>query len=211
MASLAAIEAVVFDLGGVLVEVDIRRALRHWAAIARVPVEAISPRWKQDAAYWAHERGQLDDRSFFAHLRRLLDIEISAQDLLEGWNAVLGEPLSGIEPVVKALAAKFPLYVFSNTNPAHIAHFTPRYRDLLSLFRRTITSCELGERKPEPEAFLRLSRVIGIAPERLAFFDDLEQNVAGARAVGMQAFRVTRPEEIAAISERLARTRTARR
>ena len=205
------IQAIVFDLGGVLVEVDIRRALRHWAAIAGVPLEAISSRWKQDRAYWAHECGQLADRDYFAHLRSLLDLRIDEAEMLAGWNAVLGEPLPGIEPIVRGLAQQFPLYVFSNTNPAHIAHFTPRYRALLSVFREVFTSCDLQSRKPEPEAFLRLARAIGMAPGRLAFLDDLEENVAGARAAGLQAFRVTRPAEIRAIAENLLQRRTARR
>ena len=198
------VEAIVFDLGGVLVEVDIRRAWCHWATVAGVPVEAISSRWKQDRAYWAHECGELDDRGFFAHVRKTLQLEIDEAELLAGWNTVLGEPLPGIAPVLRELADEFPLYVFSNTNPAHIAHFTPRYRALLSFFRRVFTSCELKSRKPEPDAFLRLAGEIGVAPQRLAFFDDLEENAQGARQAGLQAFRVSSAAEIEAISRRLA-------
>lgn len=211
MADAASVDALVFDLGGVLVEVDIRRALHHWATSAGVPVETLSSRWKQDEAYCAHERGQLDDAGFFAHLRRLLDIDIGAADVLEGWNAALGEPLAGIAPLLQELAAEFPLYVFSNTNPAHIAHFTPRYRSLFAHFREVVTSCGVGARKPDSEAFLRLSQRIGVAPDKLAFFDDLEQNVAGARRAGLRAYRVTSAGEIAAISETLRPGRTARR
>ena len=211
MNSTPNVAAVVFDLGGVLVEVDIRRALRHWAAIAGVPPEAISSRWKQDRAYWAHECGQLADRDYFAHLRGLLDLRIEEAEMLAGWNAVLGEPLPGIEAIVRRLAAGYPLYVFSNTNPAHIEHFTPRYRKLFGHFRQVVTSCAIGARKPEREAFLRLAKTIGEEPERIAFFDDLEENVTGARAAGLQAFRVTQPAQIRAIAENLLQGRTARR
>lgn len=204
MADSGTVEAIVFDLGGVLVDVDIRRGLGRWAAAARVPVEALVSRWKRDEAYCAHERGEMEDRVYFRYLRGLLGIELADDDLLAGWNAVLGEPLPGIEPIVRRLAEQFPLYVFSNTNPAHVAHFTPRYRDLLSLFRRTITSCEIGSRKPEPQAFLSLSRLLDIAPGRLVFFDDLEENAQGARQAGLQAFRVSSAAEIEAISGRLA-------
>ena len=61
---------------------------------------------------------------------------------------------------------------------------------------RVITSCDIGARKPEAEAFRRVAAIAGLPPERLAFFDDLEENVAGARRAGLQAQRVTRPEEI---------------
>lgn len=205
------IEAIVFDLGGVLVEVDIRRAWRHWATIAGQPVETIAARWKQDPAYWAHERGELDDRGFFAHVGKTLQLDIDETEFLAGWNAVLGEPLPGIEPIVRDLARQFPLYVFSNTNPAHIAHFTPRYRKLFAHFRQVVTSCAMGARKPEREAFLRLTKTIGKEPAQIAFLDDLEENVAGALAAGLQAFRATTPAQIRAIAENLLQGRTARR
>ncbi|HET7198523.1 MAG TPA: HAD family phosphatase [Burkholderiales bacterium] len=204
------VDALVFDLGGVLLEVDFRRGLGHWAAAARMPVESLAARWRRDEAYCAHERGELADREYFAHLRSLLGLRIGEAEMLAGWNAVLGEPLPGVERLVGRLARDFPLYVFSNTNPAHVAHFTPRYRPLLGHFTRTVTSCELGERKPEPEAFRRLARLIGAAPGRLAFFDDLEENVAGARRAGLHAFRASSAAEIEAISGTLRPARTAR-
>ena len=197
------VEAIVFDLGGVLVEIDIRRAWQRWAAAAGRPVETISSRWKQDAAYWAHERGELDDRGFFSHLRKTLQLDIE-----EAENAVLGEPLPGVEPLVRRLAARYPLYVFSNTNPAHIAHFTPRYQRLLDSFRKVVTSCEIGARKPEPEAFRRLLKLVGA--KQVLFFDDLEENVAGARAAGLRAHRVSSPAEIEAISGALRPARRER-
>lgn len=175
-----------------------------------MPVEAIASRWKQDRAYWAHECGQLADRDFFAHLRATLGLRVPEAEMLAGWNAVLGEPLPGIEPMVRRLADDYPLYVFSNTNPAHIAHFTPRYRALLTHFRQVVTSCALAARKPEPEAFLRLTKLLGKEPAQIAFFDDLEENVAGARRAGLQAWRVTTPREIEAIAGSLARGRMAR-
>ena len=193
------VDAIVFDLGGVLVDVDFRRGLEHWAAAARVPVESLASRWQRDEAYCAHERGELDDAGYFAHLRSTLQLPIGDPQMLGGWNAMLGEPLPGMEALVRDVAREHPLYVFSNTNPAHIAHFRPRYRPLLSHFRHVYTSCELGSRKPEPEAFSRLAAQIGVPPERLLFFDDLEVNVQGARRAGLNAFRVTRAEEIAAL------------
>ncbi|HEY5896860.1 MAG TPA: HAD family phosphatase [Burkholderiales bacterium] len=202
-------EALVLDFGNVLVEIDFDRAFEAWASAAALPASRIAERFPRDAAYCAHECGELDDHGYFEHLRRVLEIDISDADFLEGWNAILGEPLPGIGEVLSRLASRFPLYVFSNTNPAHLAQFAARYQPLLSYFRRTITSCDIGARKPQPEAFVRMAALTGAPPSRLAFFDDLEENVAGARRAGLQAFRVTRPAEILAISESLAPVRKA--
>lgn len=205
------VDAIVFDFGGVLVDVDFRRAFTAWAAAAEVPADAIGARFAVDEACCAHERGEIDDRAYFAHLRSALGLaRLTDEQMLAGWTAIIGEPVPGIEAVVRRLATRLPLYVFSNTNPAHVAHFAPRFQHLLAHFRRTFTSCELGRRKPEAEAFARLSHLIGVPPARLAFFDDVEDNVAGARRAGLQAHHVTRADQIAAISEALLQNRSAR-
>lgn len=198
------VDAIVFDLGGVLLDIDFRRAFAAWAAAGGVPAGAIAARFTVDEACCAHERGEIDDRAYFAHLRGALGLpRLSDEQMLAGWTAIIGEPIPGIEPLVRSLAARLPLYVFSNTNPAHVAHFALRFHHLLAHFRRTFTSCELGRRKPEAEAFARVSDLIGVPPARLALFDDVEANVAGARRAGLLAHHVTRPDQIAAISEAL--------
>lgn len=190
------VDAAVLDLGNVLVEIDFRRAFAAWARAAGVSVDALSRKFSFDEAYCAHERGEIDAARYFSALKSTLGIELSDKQFLEGWNAIFGGPLPGAEKVLRELAARMPLYVFSNTNPAHVAHFAPRYRELLAPVTKVVTSCDIGRRKPEPEAFRRVAAITGLPPSRLAFFDDLEENVAGARLAGLQAHRVTSPGEI---------------
>jgi glucose-1-phosphatase len=204
------VDAIIFDLGGVLVDIDLRRAFGAWAAAAGVAADTIAARFAVDEACCAHERGEIDDHAYFAHLRSALGIGISDEEMLAGWNTIIGEPIPGIEAVLRSLAERLPLYVFSNTNPAHVAHFTPRLRHLLAYFRDTFTSCDIGLRKPEAQAFARLASRIGAPASRLAFFDDVAENVAGARRAGLQAYRVSSPAEIRAISEALVPANTAR-
>ena len=194
-------EALVFDFG---------RAFAVWASAAGVPVGRVTSRFRFDDAYSAHERGEIDICAYFASLRRSLDLSLTDQQFLSGWDAILGEPMPGIEPVVSDLAAEWPLYVFSNTNPTHAARVASRYAALMRHFRHFFTSCELGARKPETEAFARLAKRIGTAPEQLAFFDDMEENVLGARDAGLQAFRVASAAQLRAISADLLAARTAR-
>jgi glucose-1-phosphatase len=202
--------ALVFDLGGVLIDIDFGRAFAAWGAAAGAPAATIAARFSVDDACCAHERGEMDDAAYFAHLRSTLGIALTDEAMLAGWNAIIGAPLPGSEPLARELAAKRPLYIFSNTNPAHIAHFTPRLGSLLQHFRQLFTSCELGRRKPEPEAFARLAARIGVPASQLVFFDDVEQNVIGARNAGLQAYRVESAAEIRAISANLLAASTAR-
>jgi putative hydrolase of the HAD superfamily len=190
------VDAAVLDFGGVLVEIDFRRAFAVWADAAGVPVDELASRFSFDDAYCAHERGEIDVAAYFSSIRSSLRVDIPDKELLQGWNAIFGAPLPGAGRVLREIGRRMPLYVFSNTNAAHFAHFGPRYRELLAPVRKVLTSCDIGRRKPEPEAFVRIAAITGLPPARLAFFDDLEENVAGARRAGLQAHRVSRPDEI---------------
>jgi putative hydrolase of the HAD superfamily len=192
----AKVDALVFDLGGVLIDVDFGRVMAHWADAAKVGKDRLAGQFGPDEAYCAHERGELSHTDYFASLRKSLSLDLSDEQFLSGWNAIFGDPVPGMEPIVRSLADRFPLYVFSNTNQVHRAHWEPRHRRLLALFREVICSCDIGLRKPDPHAFLFVARRVGVAPQRIAFFDDVEENVAGAREAGLRAFRFSSAEQV---------------
>jgi glucose-1-phosphatase len=193
------VRALLFDLGGVLVEVDWNRAFAAWSARSGVPVAELARRFRRDEAYEAHECGTLSDPAFFSSLRSALGVNLADAEMLEGWNAILGEPFPGVPDLLRRLAARYPVYVFSNTNTAHVTCFKPRYRDLFAHVKEVICSCDLGCRKPDRAAFHRVAARIGVQPGSILFFDDLEENVAGARAAGLQARHVPSPGALAAI------------
>jgi putative hydrolase of the HAD superfamily len=185
-----AVDALLFDFGGVIVDIDFGRALDAWAKEAQVPPHLLAPRFSFDAHYEAHERGEIDGKRYFDCLRDTLGVTLSDEQLLAGWNAIFIEPVPGIDELLSAIAPVVPLYLFSNTNSMHRAYWTARYRELLTPFSALFCSCDLGVRKPAREAFLRVSELLGAPPGRIAFFDDLPENVEGARAAGLMGFHV---------------------
>lgn len=194
----AGIDALLFDLGGVLLEIDFTRAFAAWATAADVPLGQIASRFAFDEAYAAHERGEIGAAEYFAGLRRALGIDLSDDQFLAGWNAVIVGEIAGVRELLAAAARRWPLHLFSNTGEAHRSHWAPRHRELLQPFGRVFLSCEIGMRKPEPEAFVHVAGRIGAPPARIVFVDDTAENVAGARAAGMCAFLVRSPADIAA-------------
>lgn len=197
------VDALLFDLGGVLVDVDWGRAFAAWSARSGVPAAELARRFRRDAAYDAHECGTLSDAEFFASLRGMLGLGLGDREMLEGWNAILGDPFPGVPGLLERLAARVPLYVFSNTNIAHAAFWRPRYRALLAPVREVFCSCDIRMRKPQPDAFRCVAQRIGTGPGRIAFFDDLEENVAGARAAGLAGVHVPSADRLAELVERI--------
>ncbi len=192
------VEALLFDLGGVLVEIDFDRALAHWAKASGTSVERLRERFRPDEPYQRHERGEIGEREYFAALRDAMGLDIPDEDFEAGWGSIFVGEVPGIRPLVRSLESKAPLYVFSNTNVSHQRVWTARYAGLLESFRRVFASCELGKRKPAPEAFHAVAQAIDVPPEHILFFDDSLENVNGALAVGMQAVHVRSIEDIEA-------------
>jgi putative hydrolase of the HAD superfamily len=204
------IAALLFDLGRVVIDVNTACAIARWAELAGVPAAVIAERHARRVAggdsFCRHERGEISDAAFFAHLREALQIALTDAEIGDGWNALLVGEMPGIRPLLTRARAAVPLFAFSNTNSAHQRCWSVRFADLLAPFRKIYVSHELGARKPEATAFRAVVEDIGLPAERILFFDDAAENVAGARACGLAAVQVNAIADIErTLSEVLAR------
>jgi glucose-1-phosphatase len=190
-------DALLFDLGRVVLDIDFSKALACWAGHAGCTPSDIAARWAIDESYHHHERGTISDEAFFEGLRRSLGIAISDEQFLDGWNAIFAGEMDGIAPLLERAAKHFPLYVYSNTNRAHVAHFTRIHAHTLKPFRELFYSSSIGMRKPEPAAFDHVVKAMGVPASRIVFFDDLAENVASARALGIKAVQVKSSRDVA--------------
>ena len=190
-------DALLFDLGRVVLDIDFSKALACWAGHAGCTPSDIAARWAIDESYYHHERGTISDEAFFEGLRRSLGIAISDEQFLDGWNAIFAGEMDGIAPLLERAAKHFPLYVYSNTNRAHVAHFTRIHAHTLKPFRELFYSSSIGMRKPEPAAFDHVVKAMGVPASRVVFFDDLAENVESARALGIKAVQVKSSRDVA--------------
>ena len=174
-------DALLFDLGRVVLDIDFRRATASWAGHAGCEPAELAARFAVDEALRRYESGKISDDAYFAGLRRLLGVELSDAQLLEGWNAIFVGAIPGIAPLLARAARHLPLYALSNTNPPHVAYFSSAYADLLGHFREMYMSSTIGHLKPDAAAYDHVVRAIGAPAERIVFFDDLAENVESAR------------------------------
>jgi glucose-1-phosphatase len=191
-------DALLFDLGRVVLDIDFSKAVACWAGHAGCAPQSIIARYARDSeAFRLHEMGKISDAAYFDSLRRSLGIAISDAQFLEGWNAIFAGEMPDIAKLLPRAAKHMPLYVFSNTNPPHVEYFSKEYADLLGHFRELYLSSSIGLRKPDAEAFDHVVQSIGVPASRIVFFDDLAENVEGARARGLTALQVTSPRDVA--------------
>lgn len=194
-------DALLFDLGRVVLDIDFNKVMANWAAHAGCEPAQLVGRsngaWRSDDAFHRHERGEISDAEFFESLRSSLGLAISDAQFLEGWNAIFTGEMPGIAASLARAGQKLPLYAFSNTNGAHVAHFSHAYAGVLGHFREIYLSSSIGLRKPEAEAYDHVIKAIGMPASRIVFFDDSADNIAGARARGLTAVHVTTPDDVA--------------
>lgn len=181
------VRALLFDLGGVVLEVDFDRAFCCWAAHAAVSSDSLRARFVFDDFYAQHERGEIDAAAYFASLRQSLGISISDAHFLEGWTGIHTHAVPGVHALLEAAAKKYPIYAFTNSNPSHHRVATTRFTRELSVFEEVFVSSDLGLRKPDVHAYEAVANRMGLTCADVVFFDDSPANVAGAERAGMQA------------------------
>jgi len=191
------VDVLLFDIGRVVLDISFDRVMARWAEHAGCAPADLAGRFVVDDSFKHHEIGKVDDAAFFANLRRSLGIDLTDAQFLEGWNAIFTGEMPGIAPLLATAARRLPLYAFSNTNPAHVAHFSVAYAAVLSHFRDVFLSSAIGLRKPDAEAYDHVVKAIGVPASRILFFDDTAANIEGARARGLRAIHVTSTDDVA--------------
>ena len=185
--------AVVFDLGGVLIDWNPRYLYRtlfggDTAAMEHFLTHVCSPAWnhRQDAG-----------RSFAEGSAELIREFPEARLLIEAWRErfaeTLGGPIAGTVEVLAALRERgVPLYALSNWWAETFPIARERF-DFLGWFDGIVISGELGVAKPDPRIFAHLLETYRLRADATVFVDDLPVNVAAAAAAGMQTILFTDP------------------
>ena len=170
------VEALVFDLGGVLLDVQLQRTLRAFEALDIRGLGAAEVIDGNRACFRDLELGLITQEEFAEAVRRPFDVQ-------------------RVE-LLRELGKRCPVYLLSNTNLPHRIRFRESFRERFGgsfdeLFVRCFYSDELHLRKPDPEIYRSVARQIGTPPGKLLFIDDNAANVSAARGEGWQACHLT--------------------
>lgn len=199
---MAAIDALIFDLGNVLVFHDNQLLAERFASRLGVSAERVSALLDRELAE-ATNRGTLPPERVRPTVLRALGLSEDTLGDAE-FQALFSSHFRANEPVlelVDRLADRLPLVLLSNTNALHWRYLAPRL-PVLRRFKAVLLSFELGLMKPERRFFERALSAAETAPARAAFFDDIAPYVDAARALGMQgAVYRSFPELVSALKQ----------
>lgn len=194
-------EALIFDLGGVIINLDQPATYQAFARLSGKPVEEVTKLASSESFFQDYELGKMDDPTFRAHIREALSILNSDDEIDAAWNAMLKEIPAARLQMIDQLASKYKLFIMSNTNEIHYrqivriaSHAAPR-KSLNDFFDQVYLSQEIGERKPNPGAWQVILDDHGLNPAATLFIDDKLDNNRAAEALGIQTFHNVSPDD----------------
>lgn len=190
------IKALLFDLGGVVLEVDFQKVFKSLVSLSTLDEDEIKARFKMDEPYQQHERGQIEGSAFFEHLRKSLQLTATDDEMSTAWNDIFGEEMTTSLDAIDRVRSKIPCYGFSNTNRTHQIYWEHHYPRISRTLEKLFVSSEIGLRKPDAEAFEYILKEIAVEPEELLFFDDTLENIEGAERLGIQTVLVSSAESV---------------
>lgn len=180
------IRTLIFDLGGVIVPFDFRRAYQTLDGRCPYPAEEIPRRIAATGLVPRFETGRIAARDFVRELTRALEVDLSFEQFGELWSSIFLPETLLPERLIAALAARHRLLLLSNTNAIHFAMVREKY-PLLGHFEDAVLSYEVGALKPAPEIYREAIARAGCAPGECFFTDDIAAYVEGARREGIDA------------------------
>lgn len=194
---LTTVEAIVFDLGGVLIEVDMEKPYRKILEMSPNKSPQLLEELKNIA--YQYEIGKVDDKTFLESIidRAALDLRIT--EIEDIWNEMLGDLPDYVGDFLAKISREKRTFLLSNTNPIHIREVLKRFKksnpsnSWENLFEKIFYSYEIGLHKPDKKIYQHVIECVKEAPGKILFIDDNYDNIIGARECGLQTLHLNPP------------------
>ncbi|MCF8357421.1 MAG: HAD family phosphatase [Prolixibacteraceae bacterium] len=199
---------ILFDLGGVLIDIDFEQTRKAFNRILKPEAKA-NLNWDElPEVVTAMETGRWSKDKFKAEMLRLCNPGISAYQMVDAWCAMIQEFPSFRLTMLRNLAKTYNLYLLSNTNTYHIRffefEFLNRYHvPLKKEFKKVYYSSQIGYRKPDPESFRYVLKDAGLIAAETVLVDDRQDNCDTAESLGMLSIKVPENTGLEAVIEQI--------
>ncbi|MDE3185799.1 MAG: HAD family phosphatase [Bacteroidota bacterium] len=196
------IENIIFDLGGVLLDIDYNLTRIAFEKLGVVQFDEMYSQANADQLFQKLETGDISEGNFYKEINRSTGLQLSEIEIREAWNAMLlsfrEESLTFLDQV----RDRYKIFLLSNTNHIHhksfyeIYHQKERGKSFEQYFDKAFYSFEIGLRKPEAICYEWVLKDLKIVPEKTLFIDDSINNIEGAKLVGLQTVHLTAEKRI---------------
>jgi len=199
------IQNIIFDLGGVILNIDYRRTENAFKALGVQNFNELYSQFKGNELFDNLETGKVSRETFVSELGKYVQPGTLEEDIIAAWNAMLLDfPVQRLQ-ILQQLKNQYRLFLLSNTNAIHVDVFNDilmRDRGLPSIaifFEKAYFSHEVGMRKPNSDIYEYVLNENGLKPGETLFIDDTLPNITTAAALGIQTIHLQAPKTIADI------------
>ena len=187
-----AIKNILFDLGGVLLNIDYGLTEKAFVELGLSDFPNIYSQARQSGLFDDFEMGKISEKNFFDKIGDIFNERPADEEIKHAWNAMLLDFPAHRLDMLKKLSRDRRIFLISNTNAIHYdalnASFVDVYGHKLGdYFEKDYYSHILGMRKPNREVFEYITNECEIKPEETIFIDDSLQHIEGARKLHFQA------------------------
>jgi len=196
------VKNLIFDLGGVILDLSVPDTLRSFAQVSGIDLDKVKQLFSEGEGFLQYEKGEIGDDEFRDFVRKLYGINTSDEELDRCWNAMLlGIPTQKLDLLLQ-LKEKYSVYLLSNTNTIHLNYIErnllpgPDHSGLAPYFHRDYYSHRMGKRKPDADIFEQVLDENNLQPADTLFLDDNRANIDAAAALKIQTLFVNSPDII---------------
>ncbi|MDD5594998.1 MAG: HAD family phosphatase [Candidatus Omnitrophica bacterium] len=191
------IEAIIFDLGNVLIDFDHMIAARRIAHFSNKSGEEIYALFFNSEITTLFEAGKVSPEEFFLEVKKMLNLKIDYQTFLPIWNEIFffSAKNRAVFRIASHLKDRYKTAVLSNVNFLHFEYLKKSF-PVFKIFHHVFTSFELGLAKPEQAIYQKALSFLGTCPERTFYVDDRKELVESAQTLGIKGFLFTSPHQL---------------
>jgi len=205
----AAIKAIIFDLGNVLLPIDLSLTYEAFANYSAFSAIEIQQKIQEQQLWVPYESGAQSDSEFREYLRTHLALTCTDEVFDEAFSALLLDFHPGVYAWISSLKDSYSLYLLSNTSSIHAERFTkiklgPQGQNLFSLFDQVYYSFEMGLVKPNPVIYQQVLQEQQLKPVEVLFFDDNVANINSAKSMGILSYLIDPSQDYSQIQQILA-------
>ena len=198
---LQGVDAIIFDFGNVLIDLDYPKVIRKFSEISNKKVSEIERMVVNAPFLQRFEMGLIGPERFRAELNNYLGIKLSESQFDPIWNSMLKHiPKSRLDKV-RAIGETYDTYILSNTNIIHELAFEEMVMEetgemsIRDFVKEAFFSHEIGLRKPDAACYNHVVDELSNYPSRMLFLDDRLDNVEAAKKAGMKAVQIFNPDK----------------
>lgn len=201
MKQFSGITTLVFDFGGVIINLDLPTCIQNLKELGVDNVEQYLSNFGQKEFFLQFEKGQIGIPEFRTEIRKLAGVKLTDDQIDSAWCSFLTDIPAEKLALLSELKKKYRMLLLSNTNPLHIevsaaGEFAKAGKTIQDFFDKCYFSYEMGMAKPDKEIFEAVLSDAGVKPEECLFLDDGPKNIDMADKLGIQTYLVDVTENL---------------